>query len=184
MRYDGTTIKKTLLSLLVLLIVGYTGFNSRFLLQGPEIELEHPEETVTTDDNTFYLRGKVLHSSFISVNGRPIFIDEAGNFSEKLLLSSGISIIDIYAKDKFGKETRKKIDVLYHGNAQPVDLAQASLAASGTASTTGLAAASEIAQANPQSQASGSPALAGQESAQAMRMSLMQATSTATSSGF
>ena len=138
MPQDNSTLKKSLITLTVLFVVGYGVFNSRFIIQGPEISIEQIDKdsnTIVTQDKTLFLKGKVLHSSFISINGRPIFIDEAGQFNEKLLLSSGVSIIDIYAKDKFGKEVRKKIDVLYQGETPLVDYGDVALAAT-VASTT------------------------------------------------
>ncbi len=138
MSHDNSTLKNSLIAITVLFVVGYGIFNSRFIIQGPEITLEALDEesnTIITEDKTLFLKGKVLHSSFISINGRPIFIDETGQFNEKLLLSNGVSIIDIYAKDKFGKEVRKKIDVLYQGNTPSVDYGTVALAATAYAST-------------------------------------------------
>jgi zona occludens toxin (predicted ATPase) len=112
------TPHKVILSLLVLFIIGYGLFNSRFIIQGPEIiisGLDASGKIIQTDSKDFSLQGNAIHSSYITVNNRPISIDETGNFNEKLLLSNGISIIDIYARDKFGKEVRKKIDVVYTG---------------------------------------------------------------------
>ncbi len=114
------TPKKILLTLAILFLVSYGLFNSRFLIKGPQIAiagLEENSEVIKTDSKDFALSGKVLHSSFIAVNNRPILVDESGNFNEKLLLSNGISIIDVYARDKFGKEVRKKIDVVYTGES-------------------------------------------------------------------
>lgn len=114
------TPQKILLTLAILFLISYGVFNSRFLIKGPEIAiagLEKDSEIIKTDSKDFALSGKVLHSSFITVNNRPILVDESGNFNEKLLLSNGVSIIDMYARDKFGKEVRKKIDVVYTGES-------------------------------------------------------------------
>jgi hypothetical protein len=138
MSQETSTFKKSILAFIVLFVVGYGLFNSRFIIQGPEITLEQVEEgtnSIISPEKTLFLKGKVFHSSFITINGRPIFIDETGQFNEKLLLSSGVSIIDIYAKDKFGKEVRKKIDVLYQGETPLVDYGDIALAAT-VASTT------------------------------------------------
>jgi hypothetical protein len=100
------------------LLISYGLFNSRFIIKGPEIAiagLDPSGEVIQTDQKDFSLQGTAVHSSYITINNRPIFVDESGNFNEKLLLSSGVSIIDIYARDKFGKEVRKKIDVVYAG---------------------------------------------------------------------
>ena len=116
MSHNTLSPKKIILTLAVVFIIGYGVFNSRFLIKGPEIAvagLDPSGEIIKTESKDFSLTGTVTHSSYISVNNRPISIDESGNFNEKLLLSNGISIIDIYARDKFGKEVRKQIDVVY-----------------------------------------------------------------------
>jgi Glucodextranase, domain B len=120
MSQNTPTIHRILLSIAVLSLVGYSLFNSRFLIKGPEIAIAGVNpitNSIQTNTKDFSLKGTALHSSFITVNNRPIFVDESGNFDEKLLLSNGVSIIDIYAKDKFGKEVRKKIDVVYTGES-------------------------------------------------------------------
>ena len=142
MSQQASVLKITLVSILALIIVGYAAFNSRFLIEGPEIVLAFDKDEIVSQDKTLFLEGQVLHSSFISINGRPIFVDEQGNFNEKLLLSNGVSIIDIYAKDKFGKEVRKKIDVLYQGDNSP-SVALQTLVSTSTASTTLSATSTE-----------------------------------------
>jgi len=121
MSQNTPTLHRIFLSLIVLFLVGYGLFNSRFLIKGPQLAiagLEDSEQNILhAQTRDFSLQGTVLHSSFITVNNRPILVDESGNFNEKLLLSSGVSIIDIYARDKFGKEVRKKIDVVYTGES-------------------------------------------------------------------
>ena len=47
------------------------------------------------------------------MNDRPIYIDEAGAFSERLLLSEGYNILKVSAWDKFNKKTEKLIEVVY-----------------------------------------------------------------------
>lgn len=114
------TPKKILLTIAILFLISYGVFNSRFLIKGPEIAiagLEEGSKIIKTGSKDFAFQGKVLHSSFITLNNRPILVDELGNFNEKLLLSNGVSIIDVYARDKFGKEVRKKIDVVYTGES-------------------------------------------------------------------
>lgn len=117
MSKNSQKIHRIFFSILVLFLLGYGVFNSRFLIKGPEVTisgLENSKENVVyAATKDFSLQGIASHSSFISINDRPILVDEKGNFNEKLLLSNGISIIDIYARDKFGKEVRKKIDVVY-----------------------------------------------------------------------
>lgn len=147
MSKDTITPHKILITISVLFLIGYIAFNSRFLLRGPEIAIagmEDAENKIVTDNKDFSLSGVISHSSFISINNRPIFIDESGNFNEKLLLSNGLSIIDIYARDKFGKEVRKKIDVVYTGEDESYALSALDIATSSiTSSTTNTVALRE-----------------------------------------
>lgn len=137
-----SSIFKTVLTILIITgIAGYSLYTSRFLIQGPEITLEGintANNSLVTNNKTVSLKGNVQHSSFISINGRPIFINEKGDFNEQLLLSSGVSIIDIYAKDKFGKEMRKKVDVVYQGQAPLLEYENSVLAASAQLASTTL----------------------------------------------
>lgn len=117
MSKNSQKIHKVFFSIIVLFLIGYATFNSRFLIKGPEVTVSGLEDstknTLYAKTKDFSLQGIASHSSFISINNRPILVDEQGNFNEKLLLSNGVSIIDIYARDKFGKEVRKKIDIVY-----------------------------------------------------------------------
>jgi hypothetical protein len=118
MSQNTLTPQKIFLTVAILFLIGYGVFNSRFILKGPEIAiagLNKDGDIIETQTKDFSLQGTAIHSSYITINNRPIFVDESGNFNEKLLLSNGVSIIDIYARDKFGKEIRKKIDVVYTG---------------------------------------------------------------------
>ncbi len=122
MPQNTPTFHRILLFSAITILVGYGLFNSRFLLRGPEIAIAGLDETqniLHTETKDFNLKGTAMHSSFITINNRPISVDESGNFDEKLLLSNGVSIIDVYAKDKFGKEVHKKIDIVYEGEDSP-----------------------------------------------------------------
>jgi hypothetical protein len=146
MSHNTLTPKKLLMTLSVLFLIAYGIFNSRFLLAGPEITisgLDSSGKNIRTDSRDFSLQGTATHSAYIAVNNRPISVDEWGNFSEKLLLSNGVSIIDIYARDKFGKEVRKKIDVVYAGEndstaLSALDIATSSITSSSTADAIAL----------------------------------------------
>lgn len=127
------------MTLSVLFLIAYGVFNSRFLLAGPEITisgLDSSGKNIRTDSRDFSLQGTATHSAYIAVNNRPISVDEWGNFSEKLLLSNGVSIIDIYARDKFGKEVRKKIDVVYAGENDSTAVSALDIATSSITSST------------------------------------------------
>lgn len=178
MSQNSFSLKSAIVGTLVLIVLGYAAFNTRFIIQGPEIVLENGnEDSIVTKDKTLFLKGKILHSSFITINGRPIFVDESGNFNEKLLLSSGVSIIDIYAKDKFGKEVRKKIDVLYEGQVSDVDFARlTSVAMAEASASTTSSSGPTLARTQADTEATSTSDTLIEET---MRMSMMSTSTTA-----
>ncbi len=111
---DGKLMVRVLITILfVFVIVGYSVFQAHNIMTGPEIALASSQTGEVVTDPTFNINGKAKNISFISVDDRPIYIDESGQFNEKLLLYPGYNIIRIYARDKFGTETEKKIELVY-----------------------------------------------------------------------
>ena len=100
-------------SLFLFLILGYSLYQSRNLLMGPVITIDEPKNGLATEEQMIKIAGAAKNIKSISLDDRPIFIDEAGSFSEKLLLSNGYNVIKISAWDKFNKKTDKLIEVVY-----------------------------------------------------------------------
>lgn len=111
---DGKLMVRVLITILfVLVIVGYSIFQAHNILTGPEIALASPFSGEVVTEQAVDINGNAKNISFISLDDRPIYIDESGQFKEKLLLYPGYNIIRIYARDKFGTETEKKIELVY-----------------------------------------------------------------------
>ena len=99
---------------LFLLLVLYSLFQARFLIIGPHISVTSPKDGETVPSPVFDLVGNAQNISYISVNDRPIFLNEKGDFNEKLIAQTGLSIITLRAKDRFGRLTEKSIRVVYN----------------------------------------------------------------------
>ena len=100
--------------LAALIIVGYAAFEIRNYLRGPTVVIDSPAPGVAVDDELLAVRGTTQNASFITLNDNPIYIDEAGRFEERLLLSYGYNIMEIVVRDRFGREQRERIEVVYH----------------------------------------------------------------------
>lgn len=87
------------------LIGGYIAFQARFLIQGPIIVLLE-EPGVQHSARTITLKGKAENITHLWLNDRPIFTDEAGYFTEALVLENGYTITTLRARDRYGRETR------------------------------------------------------------------------------
>lgn len=111
---DGKLILKILIiGVFALLIIGYGLFQAKKIISGPQISVTTPLSGSTVSESEVSIAGLTQNISAISLNDRPIFIDESGNFSEKLMLYPGYNIIKLKAEDKFGAVLQKDIELVY-----------------------------------------------------------------------
>ncbi len=97
--------RKTLAVLFLLFIAGYSLFQARHIILGPELALLSPLDGTVATTSLIYVTGTARNVTFISLNDRPIFLNEKGEFEEKYLAQQGQSTIIVRARDRFGRET-------------------------------------------------------------------------------
>lgn len=112
MAKQGSMFRLTIIVAVVLLLLGYAIFNTRLLISGPKIILEDLYNGMTVENDLIEIRGVAEGISYLSLNGRQIYVDQNHNFKEKVLLTDKINYIEIFAKDKFEKTQTKKITIL------------------------------------------------------------------------
>ncbi|MEK9201514.1 MAG: hypothetical protein AAB944_00930 [Patescibacteria group bacterium] len=100
----------TISSLFFLLYIFYQG---KSIIEGPLISIQSPINGATITSSLIEVRGISDNIARISLNDRPIFIDEEGFFKEKILLSPGYNIIKLTAADKFGRVKEQILELIY-----------------------------------------------------------------------
>ena len=112
---EGTKkiLKITGVALVVLVVAGYALFASNNFISGPEIIISEPATGSVISTSTVVIKGTALRIQEITLNGRPIFVDEGGNFSETVLLAKGYNVSLLSAKDKFNRTTEYKLELVY-----------------------------------------------------------------------
>ncbi|MBL4644340.1 MAG: hypothetical protein JKX80_00550 [Candidatus Pacebacteria bacterium] len=105
-------ITKYLFAAFVLIVLVYAYFEARNILYGPQIVLESTE-AITVHDELIEIRGTVKNVVEITLTGRPLFIDDTGLFTERLLLVEGLNRFIFEARDKFDNTDRKVLQVIY-----------------------------------------------------------------------
>lgn len=108
-----TYVRTGALLLLSVVIIGYVLFQTRNIVRGPVIDIYTPRNGASVSESLITIAGTAKNISFISLNGKQIFVDEKGKFSQKLLLSYGYNIMTLHATDKFGRETEKTLELMY-----------------------------------------------------------------------
>lgn len=108
-------ISPTFLIILIglLIVSSYVYFQSYNLIKGPIITTTFPTNGSVVGNSLVDIKGKAKNISYISLNDRQIFTNKEGVFNEKLLLSYGYNLITISAKDRFGRNTREILEIIY-----------------------------------------------------------------------
>jgi hypothetical protein len=86
-----------------------------FIFKGVKIEATIEQ---AKDSSLVEVSGKASKATYITLNGREIFVDKEGNFSESIAVLPGFSVVTLNAKDKFGKTAEKKFEMVYDGDAK------------------------------------------------------------------
>ena len=99
------------------LIVGYGVFRFQAYLSGPTINIVSPIDGETATSSVILLQGSVKDAISLEVDGNALSPNQDGSFEETLLLPSGLSILTIEAKDRFGARTEKIIHLYVNEEA-------------------------------------------------------------------
>ena len=98
--------------LLALLLTSYSLLQARFMILGPQIWVDSIRDGETVEGSVVTVAGRAKNVAWLTLNDRQIFTDEEGHWSEKLVVSKGASFISVKAKDRFGHEIYKNLQVV------------------------------------------------------------------------
>ena len=118
MKINREIIKRTLailtIAVVATVIIGYSYHASHGIITGPTITITSPGASETSfSSSTVTIKGVAARTQSISLNGRPILIDEAGNFLETVILSPGYNVETLQGIDKFGHATTASLELIY-----------------------------------------------------------------------
>ncbi len=99
---------------LVVIVIGYGAFRAYPLLIGPTITVTTPTDGDYVATSTFEISGTVTRATKITLQGRPITIDDQGHFTETLVASPPYTILVLVATDKYGATETKTLRVVPH----------------------------------------------------------------------
>ncbi len=104
-------MRRLLIILGILVVVGYGAFEARRLIAGPTITILSPQDGIATSTGTLSIRGVAENISFLTINDAPAFTDEAGNFSTTLSVPPGYAIFTVQALDRFGRHAKQQVRI-------------------------------------------------------------------------
>ena len=110
----GSKILKYIFIFIIIIIIGgYTYYQTKGFTRGPILQINYPSSGMTLNESLLEIRGFVENASYITMNDRQIFVDENGKFRENILLSNGYNIIEVKIKDKFEREKKEVLELIY-----------------------------------------------------------------------
>ncbi len=117
MKTDAKKILKIAgLSAFLLFIIIYAFFRTKDVVLGVKITDVNIVDGAKVTDNIQKITGNARNAVNLTLNGRPISIDQRGNFDETIILLPGYNIVDIYAKDEFGNSDEKNYKLMLEKN--------------------------------------------------------------------
>src|SRR3989339_815727 len=102
-------LKTIIIIVFLFILFGYGIFEIWNYAKGPEIVITSPADGLAVSESLIFIEGQGKNTKEITLNDRPIVVDETGNFSEKILLSYGYNVLELEARDRFGKITEQKL---------------------------------------------------------------------------
>lgn len=102
-------MKRVLILIGLLLIVGYGLFEARRIIAGPSIVILSPKDGSATSSAVVTLVGQVQNISFLTINDKAATALEDGTFVYRYSPPVGYTALTVAATDRFGRRVEKRI---------------------------------------------------------------------------
>ena len=106
-------IRRILIGIVIVALMTYVGFEISKIFSPPELIISSPTDYVTVTENIIEVTGSTEQSATLSINGKEIFINDDGSFSEIVTLKEGLNNISISATKEKSRDTVIIRRVLY-----------------------------------------------------------------------
>lgn len=107
-----TLIKTGAVTLFCACVLVYIVLKTEAVSKGVHLDVQGIQDGMVVFDGILPISGNAARAKHLLVNGREIFINQAGDFTDTLVLSPGYTIITIQAEDKFGTITQRRFEVI------------------------------------------------------------------------
>jgi hypothetical protein len=97
------TLATILISTLVAGFLGLIVYNIKDMVFGAPLVIHTLDDGATVNDSFVPITGSSKHAQSITINGRPIGVNNKGEFSDGVVLSPGYNIVEVAETDTFGK---------------------------------------------------------------------------------
>lgn len=93
------------------IILSYIAYQFSFLVFGPKLEIQSPQNNSIAQSNIVVVSGKSDPAASVFINGEVVYVDLSGSFRKTLYIDDNQKTIEVVAKNRSGRETKKNITV-------------------------------------------------------------------------
>lgn len=105
-------IRLSIITIIALLIAVYAFSRSLNYIYGPQIEIFQPINGSAIASSTVTIIGRADRVNSLLLNGKTVFIDEAGNFKETIIVFPGMNVVTFVAHDQFDREVKSELELV------------------------------------------------------------------------
>jgi transcriptional regulator with XRE-family HTH domain len=108
-------VKNFIIVIIAFFCLFYLGFCLKEIISPPMLEVIEPHDNQAIIDNSINVFGKTEAEAEITINGEPITLEQNEDenfFTKKINLKTGLNIITITARKKYGREVTIKRQIL------------------------------------------------------------------------
>lgn len=86
-------------------VVGFFVYEFKFL-RAPKLVILAPTQDIISESDVLDVRGRTDPDADLTLNGRPLYSGETGEFTERVYLAKGVNQLDFEATSRYGKTAR------------------------------------------------------------------------------
>ena len=113
MKVKHFDVKKFLIFIVGVLVLAFVVWQASLMLLPPQIEMINPKEETSYTNAPVNVKGRVIRTKFLTINGQPILFDNYGYFEYMMILDPGVNEIQISAKNQLNKITNIVREIVY-----------------------------------------------------------------------
>ena len=88
----------------IAVVAGFFVYEFKFL-RPPTLTVTTPVRDIAISETSYEVRGRTDPEADATLNGRPLFSGETGEFTERLQLMRGVNKLEFEARNRYGKTT-------------------------------------------------------------------------------
>jgi cytoskeletal protein RodZ len=104
--------RKAQIAVAAVLCFGYLGWQIYTITTPPTLDIYSPTDNYKTTDTSVVITGKTKPEAQLTINGKAIYIDEQGKFSETVYFVTGHHALTIEAHTKYSRTQVKTIQIM------------------------------------------------------------------------